>query len=249
VNPTPSPVDVFIHSGPAEWWQILGALGPLAVLLGALLAGLISWSTLRQRTAADARALAQKREADNRAEWWKRTQWALDQALDEDQNSKALGLAALAVLTHSELARTEELELLDIAWKAVNGEDHDDEDSEDGQAPADDASGTEEPALVDHWPAVVATSPVAENVDSGDDMGDTWKKQQRRQRGGQEMSAGTPEQKKVHDARPASSTAGKPATASEHRVQVAAAKLRVALDERLGRPTPPKTKALAQENF
>jgi hypothetical protein len=63
------------------------------------------------------------------------------------------------------------------------------------------------------------------------------------------MSAGTPEQKKVHAARPASSAAGKPATASGHRVQVAAAKLRVALDERLGRPTPPQTKALAKESF
>ena len=142
MNPTPSPIDVFIHPGPAEWWQVLGALGPLAVLLGALLAALISWGTLRQRTAADALALAQKREADNRAEWWKRTQWALDHALDEDPNSKALGLAALAVLTHSELARTEELELLDIAWQAVDGEDNDDE------------------------------GPVAENVDSADDMGD-----------------------------------------------------------------------------
>ncbi|MDQ1593452.1 MAG: hypothetical protein QOH40_8 [Arthrobacter pascens] len=36
-------------------------------------------------------------------------------------------------------------------------------------------------------------------------------------------------------------------TAAEHRVQVAAARLRVTLDERLGRETPAKTKALAQE--
>lgn len=35
-------------------------------------------------------------------------------------------------------------------------------------------------------------------------------------------------------------------TASQHRVQLAAARLRVTLDERLGRPTPPATKALAQ---
>ena len=121
MNPTPSPIDVFIRPAPAEWWQVLGALGPLAVLLGALLAALISWHTLRQRTLADALALAQKREADNRAEWWKRTQWALDHVLDPDPDSKALGLAALAVLAHSELARPEELELLDIAWQAVDG--------------------------------------------------------------------------------------------------------------------------------
>lgn len=36
-------------------------------------------------------------------------------------------------------------------------------------------------------------------------------------------------------------------TASQRRVQVAAARLRVTLDERLGRPTPAKTKALAKE--
>lgn len=38
-------------------------------------------------------------------------------------------------------------------------------------------------------------------------------------------------------------------TAAERRVQVAAAKLRVALDARLGRKTPPATVALAKEDF
>ncbi|MBT2522035.1 hypothetical protein [Arthrobacter sp. ISL-28] len=143
-TPSPSPVHNIVDTGAAEWWQVLAALGPLAVLLGAILAALIGWSTLRQRTTADALALAreadtnalkQKTDADSRAEWWKRTQWALDQALAKDKNTKALGLATLAVLTRSELARTEELELLDIAWQAVNGED----DSDDELEPADDA--------------------------------------------------------------------------------------------------------------
>ena len=39
----------------------------------------------------------------------------------------------------------------------------------------------------------------------------------------------------------------KKATPAEHRVQVAAARLRVTLDQRLGRETPAKTKALAKE--
>lgn len=60
------------------------------------------------------------------------------------------------------------------------------------------------------------------------------------------MSTSTPEQKKVPAGRHGSP---KKSTAADHRVQVAAAKLRVALDERLGRPTPPKTKALAKEDF
>jgi hypothetical protein len=41
--------------------------------------------------------------------------------------------------------------------------------------------------------------------------------------------------------------AQKKTTPAEHRVQVAAARLRVTLDERLGRETPAKTKALAKE--
>ncbi|MCU1548877.1 MAG: hypothetical protein JWO29_1828 [Arthrobacter sp.] len=63
------------------------------------------------------------------------------------------------------------------------------------------------------------------------------------------MSTSTPEQKKTRTSHHASKATGKAMTPSEHRVQVAAAKLRVALDERLGRPTPPKTKALSREDL
>ena len=126
----------------------------------------MAWQTLRQKAIAD-----------DRAEWWKRTQWALDSALDEDEDTRALGLAALEVLASSELARNEELELLDIAWKSVNG--------------------LEERLAPQHIPA----------------------------------------------------RASSPATAPQHRVQVAAARLRVTLDRRLGRPTPDQTRALAKEEL
>lgn len=132
---------VIVDSGPAEWWQILAALGPLAVLVAAL----IAWLTLRQRSKSDTLALQQKTDADSRAEWWRRTQWALDHALSRDQDTKALGLAALAVLTRSELARTEELELMDIAWQSVNGEtgdgDEEDLDSDPDAVDAGDGMG------------------------------------------------------------------------------------------------------------
>ena len=109
------------------------------MLTAALLAFYINWRTLKQRTAADktaleqkreadAQALRQKTEADSRAEWWRRTQWALDRALDEDEGTKALGLATLDVLARSELAREEELELFDIAWKNVSGDENGSED-------------------------------------------------------------------------------------------------------------------------
>jgi hypothetical protein len=123
-NPSPTPLDVFVHSGPAEWWQILAALGPLAVLLGALLAAFIGWNTLRQRTVADEKALAQKREADSRAEWWRRAQWAFEAAMDENEEKQDVGLAVLELLNTSNLAGPEEAEIIAEAWKRPlqNGE-------------------------------------------------------------------------------------------------------------------------------
>ena len=62
------------------------------------------------------------------------------------------------------------------------------------------------------------------------------------------MSATSPEHRLVHASRNSTAKAGrKKATPAEHRVQVTAARLRVTLDERLGRETPAKTKALAKE--
>ena len=115
--PMPSPSAAQLAaSAAAEWWQIAAALGPLVILVTALIAAYINWRVLKQRTAADKTSLEQKRQADasaleqkttadNRAEWWRRAQWALDRALDEDESTKALGLATLDVLARSELAR------------------------------------------------------------------------------------------------------------------------------------------------
>lgn len=62
------------------------------------------------------------------------------------------------------------------------------------------------------------------------------------------MSAASSEHRFVHTPRNTTvQPAPKKATPAEHRVQVAAARLRVTLDERLGRETPAKTKALAKE--
>jgi hypothetical protein len=213
--PTPAPVEVLLHSSPAEWWQIVAALAPVAVLIAAAVGAFMAWQTLRQKAVAD-----------DRAEWWKRTKWALDRALDEDEDIKALGLAALDVLARSELARNEELELLDIAWKSVNGFE---ENTDSGQP--------------------VRSAASADSVESGDNVGDNEGTDPWRERGRQIMSAHTPEQK--GDQAPGHVPVKVPdsATASRHRVQVAAARLRVTLDERLGRPTPDQTKALAKEEL
>ena len=148
-TPIPSPVDVILHSNPAEWWQVLGALGPLAVLLSAIVAGLIGWNTLKQRTAADALALAQKREADakaldqktkadSRAEWWRRAQWALDSSLSDDPDRAKLGLGIMAVLA-SNPPGPDEVRIITIAWEdplqVAEGDVAEDEPDDDDNGP------------------------------------------------------------------------------------------------------------------
>lgn len=91
---------------PPEWWQIVGALSPFAVLLAAIIAAIIG---LRQ--------IKQKRESDNRAEWWKRTQWALDAVHSGDDKRGTVGLKVLTVLAESDLAGKGELDVLSAAWE------------------------------------------------------------------------------------------------------------------------------------
>lgn len=63
--------------------------------------------------------LRQRTRADRRAEWWRRAQWAIDWATQEDQTPaaqtrKVVGLEVLNVLAVSELAYTEELRTLEV---------------------------------------------------------------------------------------------------------------------------------------
>lgn len=88
-----------------------------------------------------------KGQKSRRAEWWRRTPWALDRALDPGEGTKALGLATLEVLARSGLARTEELELFDIAWKSVSGEENG-EDTETDTGPWEEAAGVDGRAIL-----------------------------------------------------------------------------------------------------
>lgn len=174
-SPSPSPLDVVVHTGPADWWVILAGLGPLAVLVAALLAFYINWRTLKQRRTADSEALEQKSEADSRSEWWRRAQWALDRALDDDKETKALGLATLDVLARSDLARKEELELFDIAWKSVSPPDTNGAKTQTAENVTGEGSGSVAHlyANIDLDPrATLVDPPATVTMDSPPDIGD-----------------------------------------------------------------------------
>lgn len=103
----PQPVRVIVEqSNGAEWWQIVGALGPLVALLAAVITGIIGWRSLRhsqrvleQEAQADRLELEQRALADQKAQWWERVQWALDAAFSGDLNRKAAGIAMVRVLS------------------------------------------------------------------------------------------------------------------------------------------------------
>jgi hypothetical protein len=238
-----------VDSGPAEWWQILAALGPLAVLLGALLAAFIGWNTLRQRTSADAKALAQKRESDNRAEWWKRTQWAIDRSMSDERDRAKLGLRVMSVLAASALAGPEELKIVTSAWVDPL------EVAERRQA--SEAGPQAETAWIGANQGVyqATTRGRTGNVDEGPEAGDNEKTTMEEDRealsimtaqeSDRERDSSAPVKEPKHAAasprlphRPASYDRG---------VQIAAAQLRLVTDRRLGQTTPEWIKELARE--
>jgi hypothetical protein len=166
VNPSPSPLPVTVVAAPPEWWQILSALSPVAITVAAIVAAVVGLLSLRQ-----------KARADNRSEWWRRAQWALDASRSLSHSEAEMGQKAIDLLGRSDLASPEELALLKIG-------------TEDALEAADKASETR----------AVAPS-----------------------------------------RRPASVSPG------DRKVQIAAAKARVTLDQRLGVDTPDWIVALSQE--
>ena len=110
------PILVEVAASDPQWWEIVGALGPCAILLAAVLATVSAFATLNQRATADRASLEQKRRADDRAEWWRRTQWAIDAATSLDPVRQEAGVEALLQLSYSELATEEDRLILDAIW-------------------------------------------------------------------------------------------------------------------------------------
>ena len=90
-----------------NWTQIGGVVsdfGPAATFAAAGVAAVVGLSTLRQRSAADARD-----------QWWKRAQWAIDKSGDRDESAAAIGHAVMRELEKSALAGIDEKKILRAA--------------------------------------------------------------------------------------------------------------------------------------
>ncbi|MHA7156225.1 hypothetical protein [Arthrobacter sp. TMN-50] len=88
----PSPIQIELVDGGAQWWEILAAFGPTAIVLAALIAYLVQRESLTHQR----EALVQRTKSDGEAEWWRRAQWAIDAALDtQDPKRQQIGLGML----------------------------------------------------------------------------------------------------------------------------------------------------------
>jgi hypothetical protein len=232
-SPSPTPIEVLVHSGAAEWWRVVAALGPLAVLLGAIVAGVIGWRTLRQKS-----------EADNRAEWWRRTQWALDAVYSGDKKRGTIGLKVLKVLGESPLAGSGELAVLEAA----------------SEKPLDMAARARTAAARTARAAAETRSPVAApsrptpseaKVDGRPAPRDNGEiRETGEAEGATTMSmASHPVRHGTHAApsRVDAEEADEVFDEDDRAMQVAAAQLREVTDRRLGKVTPDWVKALAHE--
>lgn len=105
--------------------MVLGAVtnAQLSVVWGAIatgvvgvLAALVAVAALFLRWRADSAALVQRSASDDRAEWWRRTQWAIDRTVDPSPAVSSSGLLVLTELIESPLATADEKRLLgDVA--------------------------------------------------------------------------------------------------------------------------------------
>ncbi|MCX6499530.1 MAG: hypothetical protein NTU93_12140 [Arthrobacter sp.] len=243
-SPSPTPVEVFLHSGPADWWQIVAALGPLAVLLSAVVAGIIGWRTLRQKAVAD-----------NRAEWWRRTQWALDSVYSGDKKRGTIGLKVLKVLGESPLAGSGELAVLEAATEKPLNSAARTAAARTARAPAEARPPAEarmrpmpSGAGMDGPPAPRDNEEIRETGDA--EGATTMSTASRPVTHG--AHAGTPRPVRA-EAQAAQAAQAKAEQAEEvfdeddRAMQVAAAQLREVTDRRLGKVTPVWVKALARE--
>ncbi|MGW6174079.1 hypothetical protein ACWF5H_11355 [Arthrobacter sp. NPDC055138] len=102
----PEPVEVVVRNGAPDGWDVLASLGPLAILAAALIAAFIGWRSMQTQA-----------EANRRAQWWERAEWALDASMSSSMDRRVIGLGVLTLLAESSLAGEEEARILQVASK------------------------------------------------------------------------------------------------------------------------------------
>ncbi|WP_426593677.1 hypothetical protein ACPPVS_18340 [Cellulomonas sp. McL0617] len=83
------------------WYDGAATIATIVAALGAIGAIIVGIFTIRERAQADARA-----------QWWARVQWAVDLSFEEERARRTVGFEALALLARSPLAGSGDLDFL-----------------------------------------------------------------------------------------------------------------------------------------
>lgn len=113
----------YLTSADPGWWTYASAFTSIAILIAIIVCAVVVLLDLRHRerppkgiVATPAVSLARRRELDNEAEWLRRTQWALGAASSSNDRMFAFGAVILEALARSDLAGPEDKALLDTVW-------------------------------------------------------------------------------------------------------------------------------------
>jgi len=222
--------------GPGWWTQISAftSIALSAALIGA--AVLILLNLRRQKTllgSARTRTgqLRRRREADARAEWLRRTQWALGAAASTSDTMYTYGTTILEALARSDLTGPEDKSILDTVWAGSYTKMHDSDVRQ----------------LIAEYKVVIE----GEKEESMPELSLS------RDLGGQDRKENPPAFEKEHDAtRQGLVSNAKGVGPARHdkifatlRREILAARLKVTLDEQLGRKTSPTVTHLAGMNL
>lgn len=107
------------------WLQVAIAAAPLGVLLVGLGGGIVaSFGTVVATVGAYVayRSYRQRQYADNRAEWWRRVQFAISASASERELEARIGDELLTLFALDETAAKEEQRLLLSVLRALRGE-------------------------------------------------------------------------------------------------------------------------------
>lgn len=165
--------------GAPGWWEPWGAFGSYVAIAAAVVAFVVGSRSLAQQreqletqrdqitaqTTAAADALGQRQEADDRSEWWRRTQWAIESAASEDETLNAVGMRMIPKMHKSGLASDEDRDLLDTIWQVAPAA-ADEESAEEFEKRLDEF---DEELLLDDSPETGENGITKEAEDAGDE--------------------------------------------------------------------------------
>jgi hypothetical protein len=114
----------YLTPGGPGWSTYVSAFTSVAVLAAIVVATVVALRSLRSReraikgtVATHAGSLGRRRETDDKAEWLRRTQWAMEAVASTNDRMYSYGAVIVEALARSDLTGPEDKAILDAVWE------------------------------------------------------------------------------------------------------------------------------------